>query len=150
MSNYTTIVNAYNTLVLCPTMTVNGHAVKVNGKKTIRLLSDVELKLYPLSYLMNRRGAEQLLTAYKGNASVPREQRWTISPEQLNNLCKWLSVKGNSELVLAYMFKTYKDITLRYYILSAVQLFINKNITIARDKSGKVLDNQNAVLIMKK
>lgn len=150
MSNYSTIVNAYNTLVLCPTMTVNGHVVKVNGKKTIRLLSDVELKLYPLSYLMNRRGAEQLLTAYKGNSAVPKAQRWTISPEQLNNLCKWLSVKGNSELVLAYMFKTYNDITLRYYILSAVQLFINKNIDIARDKSGKVLDNQNAVLIMKK
>lgn len=150
MSNYTTIVNAYNTNVLCPTMTIHGQAVKVNGKKTIRLLSDVELKLYPLSYLMNRRGAEQLLTGYKGNAFVPKEQRWTISPEQLNNLCKWLSVKGNSELVLAYMFKTYNDVTLRYYILSAVQLFINKNIVVARDEKGRVLDGQNAVLVMKK
>lgn len=161
--HYVNTVNLYaSTYVLVPTLEASVKVTTVGGKRTLRqhyrnssAVADGQdkgsiLRMYPLSECLLRREARQLLTAYKGNTAVPKEQRWTLSSdEELKEFIAWMSSRENNALVLAWIEKNFTEFNLRNFIVSAVQLAINRNIDIARDTNGKVLDNQNAVLTLK-
>ena len=153
--HYTDIVNQYaNTYVLVPTLEAKVKAVTVNGKKTLRqhyrnssAVADGQdkgsiLRMYPLSECLLRREAMQLLTANKDRVpTVPKEQIWRLrTDEELKEFIAWMSSKENNALVLAWIEKNFDEFNLRNFIVSAVQLSINRNIQAVRDeKSGKAV-----------
>lgn len=146
MKTYLNTVTAYNTLIPCVTLEAKGSTVTVNGKKTIRQSFDNGvIKMYPISYILTRRGTRQALTHYKQRDT----SAWRPTIEEVEKMCEYLKGKGNASLVLVYCTKTFGTVDLRHWVLSLVRLTINASADFTRDANGNIAHNENATITIK-